>query len=185
MDNNGQFVTSIPEPAFARFVFADTRMAWLWLIVRLYVGWAWLEAGWSKFNNPAWVGDNAGTAITGFLKGALNKASGLHPDVQGWYADLIQNVALPNAETLSYIVTYSEIIIGVLLVVGLFTGIAAFLGSFMNMNFLLAGTVSVNPILIFFQLFLIFAWRIAGWYGLDRKLLPLLGTPWHEGKIFR
>ena len=28
----------IPEPALARFLFGDTRMAWFWLIVRLYVG---------------------------------------------------------------------------------------------------------------------------------------------------
>jgi len=26
--------TQIPEPPIARFLFADTRMAWLWLIVR-------------------------------------------------------------------------------------------------------------------------------------------------------
>jgi thiosulfate dehydrogenase (quinone) large subunit len=25
---------------------------------------------------------------------------------------------------------------------------------------------------------LILAWRIAGYYGVDRYLLPLLGTPW-------
>jgi thiosulfate dehydrogenase (quinone) large subunit len=27
--------SQIPEPPLARFLFADTRMAWLWLIVRL------------------------------------------------------------------------------------------------------------------------------------------------------
>jgi len=30
--------THVPEPPIARFLFADTRMAWFWLIVRLYVG---------------------------------------------------------------------------------------------------------------------------------------------------
>lgn len=185
MDKSSQFVTHIPEPAFARFVFADTRMAWLWLVVRLYVGWTWLEAGWAKFNNPAWTGDTAGAAVKGFLQGALAKSTGLHPDVQGWYGDLIQNVALPHAAFISHVVTYTEITLGILLILGLFTGIAAFVGSFMNMNFLLAGTVSINPILLFFQLFLIFAWRVAGWYGLDRKLLPMLGTPWREGKAFK
>jgi len=30
----------------------------------------------------------------------------------------------------------------------------------------------------FLGLFLILAWRIAGYYGADRYLLPLLGTPW-------
>jgi thiosulfate dehydrogenase [quinone] large subunit len=66
----------------------------------------------------------------------------------------------------------------------MFTGIAAFLGAFLNMNFLLAGAVSVNPIMLLIQLFLILAWRVAGWIGLDRMLLPLLGVPWSPGDFF-
>jgi thiosulfate dehydrogenase [quinone] large subunit len=27
---------------------------------------------------------------------------------------------------------------------------------------------------------LILAWRVAGYYGLDRYLLPMLGTPWRS-----
>ncbi len=38
--------TQVPEPPIARFLFADSRMAWFWLIVRVYVGWQWLVAGW-------------------------------------------------------------------------------------------------------------------------------------------
>jgi thiosulfate dehydrogenase [quinone] large subunit len=67
--------------------------------------------------------------------------------------------------------------------VGLFTGIAAFFGAFMNMNYLLAGTVSINPILFLGQLGLVLAWRIAGWIGLDRWVLPILGTPWHKIEV--
>ncbi len=40
--------THIPEPPIARFLFADTRMAWFWLLVRLYVGYQWLTAGLDK-----------------------------------------------------------------------------------------------------------------------------------------
>jgi thiosulfate dehydrogenase [quinone] large subunit len=32
---------------------------------------------------------------------------------------------------------------------------------------------------------LILAWRNAGYYGVDRYLLPALGTPWQPGKVFR
>jgi len=42
----------------------------------------------------------------------------------------------------------------------------------------LAGAVSTNPIIGGLALFLVLAWRIAGYYGGDRFLLPLLGTPW-------
>ncbi len=175
----------IPEPRLAKFIFGSSYLAWGWLVVRVYVGWEWLHAGWTKFNNPAWIGDKAGTAISGFLNGALKKSAGAHPDVQGWYADFIQNVALPHAETLSHLVTYGEILVGAALILGAFVGIAAFFGTFMNLNFLLAGTVSINPILLILQLFLVLAWRNAGWIGLDRFLLPMLGTPWDRGKLFR
>jgi len=45
--------TEIPENKVSRFLFADTRLAWVWLAVRLYVGWGWLNAGWEKLHNPA------------------------------------------------------------------------------------------------------------------------------------
>lgn len=61
---------------------------------------------------------------------------------------------------------------------GALTGIAAFFGLLMNVNYLFAGTVSPNPILAICCLGIVMAWRIAGWYGLDRWLLPALGKPW-------
>lgn len=175
----------IPEPKLARTAFASTRIAWFWLIVRVYVGYEWLVAGWAKVQNTAWVGEGAGTAIKGFLMGALQKTSGAHPDVSGWYAAFIQHVALPNAALFSTLVTFGEIAVGLGLILGLFTGIAAFFGTFMNLNYLFAGTVSINPFLLLLQLFLILAWRVAGWYGLDRYALPLLGTPWKPGALMR
>lgn len=54
----------------------------------------------------------------------------------------------------------------------------------MNANYPLAGTVSSNPILIILGTLLVLAWRNAGWIGLDRWLLPALGTPWQPGDVF-
>jgi thiosulfate dehydrogenase [quinone] large subunit len=45
--------------------------------------------------------------------------------------------------------------------------------------------VSTNPILLLIEIFLILAWKTAGWWGLDRWVLPALGTPWSPGLIFR
>jgi len=36
-----------------------------------------------------------------------------------------------------------------------------------------------------FGLFLVFAWRVCGWIGLDSVLLPALGLPWKPGTWFR
>ena len=175
----------LSEPPLSRLVFADTRFAWVWLIARVYIGYEWLVAGWEKLFNPAWTGPAAGAAVKGFLMGALQKTSGAHPDVSGWYASFIQNFGLPGATIFSYLVVYGEILIGIALILGLFTGISAFFGAFMNANYLFAGTVSVNPIMGLIQLFLILSWRTAGWFGLDRWVLPALGTPWQKGQLFR
>jgi thiosulfate dehydrogenase [quinone] large subunit len=47
----------------------------------------------------------------------------------------------------------------------------------LNFSFVFAGSAGVNPAMILVSLFLILAWRNAGWYGLDRFVLPRLGTP--------
>ena len=173
----------VEDPPLARFLFGDVRLSWLWLIVRLYVGYEWLSAGWAKIQNPVWFGAKAGTAITGFANGALTKSTGDHPDVQAFYAWFLQNVVLPNSAVWSYIITIGETLVGIALILGIFTGIAAFFGSFMNVNYLLAGTVSSNPILFVLATWLVLAWKTAGWLGLDRWILPLVGTPWKPGKI--
>jgi len=142
-------------------------------------------AGWEKLTSPVWVGGKAGIALAGFVAGALHKASGAHPDVSGWYASWLQHVVLPNVIAFSYVVSIGEFLVGIGLILGVFTGIAAFFGAFMNMNYLFAGTVSVNPLLFLIELFLILSWRTAGWLGIDRFLLPLLGTPWFPGKLFQ
>lgn len=164
----------VQESAIPHFLFSSSRSALLWLVVRVYLGYEWFTAGWEKIHNPAWVGDSAGVALTGFVNNALTKTAGAHPDVQGWYASFLQTTVLPNATLWSYMVAWSEVIIGVALILGLFVGLSAFFGSFMNLNFMLAGTVSVNPIWITLGVFLVLAWRVAGYWGLDRFVLPII-----------
>ena len=38
----------IEEPAFSKWLFGSSKAAWIWLIVRLWLGWEWLHAGWHK-----------------------------------------------------------------------------------------------------------------------------------------
>lgn len=176
--------TEIPENKVSRFVFADTRMAWFWLALRLYVGWGWLHAGWEKLHNPAWTGAKAGAGLGGFIAGALKKTTGANPDVRWWYGGFLKAIVQHHVVLFSFMVSYGETLVGVALILGVVTGIAAFFGCFMNMNYLLAGTVSVNPFWLGLTLFLILAWRVAGWYGADRWILTELGTPWKPGPVF-
>jgi thiosulfate dehydrogenase [quinone] large subunit len=62
--------------------------------------------------------------------------------------------------------------VGIALILGIMTGKAAFWGGFMNLNYLLAGTAGLNPLMLVFQIFLVLAWRTSGWIGLDRYIVP-------------
>ncbi len=171
----------IPENPVSWYLFNNTRSAWIWLVIRLYVGFTWLTSGWGKFGNPVWTGENAGAAIKGFVGGAIEKSE-TGGDVASWYAMFLENIVLPNSTVFSYIVVFGEIAVGLGLVLGLLTGIAAFFGSIMNATFLFAGTLSANPVLFILATWLVLAWKVAGWYGLDRWALPRLGTPWARNK---
>jgi thiosulfate dehydrogenase [quinone] large subunit len=169
---------TIDDPPLARALFTDTRWAWIWLAVRLYVGWNWLTEGLAKAQDPSWTGAASGTFLATWITRALTKTAGAHPDVQGWYGLFLSHVVLPHAAFWSTCVTFGEIAVGIGLILGLFTGIAAFFGTAMNASYLLAGTVSINPVLFALASLLVLAWKTAGWWGIDRWLLPAAGTPW-------
>lgn len=76
------------------------------------------------------------------------------------------------------VIAFGETAVGLGLIFGAFTGIAAVSGAFMNLNFMLAGSSSTNPVLLLLGFLIVLAWKTAGYIGLDRFLLPLLGTPW-------
>ena len=39
------------EPRWARFLFASSTAAWLWLVIRLYMASVFLPAGWEKITS--------------------------------------------------------------------------------------------------------------------------------------
>ena len=173
---------TVEQSAFIHFLTASTTSAPLWLLARLYLGYEFLMAGWGKFTNPVWFGSDAGAALQGFVNGAVAKtacapnvaAAACHPDVQMWYASFLQSTVLPHVMVWSNAVVLGELAIGLGLIVGLCTGAAAFFAFFMSLNFLMAGTVSTNPILIVFALSIFAARRVAGYWGLDRYARPFM-----------
>jgi thiosulfate dehydrogenase [quinone] large subunit len=175
----------VEDPPFARFLFGSTRAAWLWLIVRLYVGYAWIDAGLHKVQDPKWAfGD--GSAILGYWQNAVKvpPAAPRAAITYDWFRGFLQFLMDNGAHSwMGGLVAYGELLVGVGLIVGAFVGIAAFFGALMNMNFMLAGSASTNPLLFLLAVGLILAWKIAGYYGADRILLPLLSTPWRGVSI--
>ena len=150
-----------------RSVFVNPKSSWFWLLVRVYLGWQWLEAGYEKVINPAWSGGSAGGALTGFINGALAKTVGAHPDVSIPYAWFLKSFVLTHVVAWSNLVAYGELLVGVGLILGALTFLSAFFGMFMNLNYLLAGTVSVNPQMLILSLLIMLAKKTSGIIGLD------------------
>jgi thiosulfate dehydrogenase (quinone) large subunit len=178
----GATVVEIEGPAFARFLLSNSRAGLLWLPIRVFLGFAWLDSGIHKIVDPAW---RDGSALTAFWTRIVEvPEEGRPPITYEWYRGLIQALLDGgHADWFSWVVMLGEIAVGLGLLVGALTGIAAFFGALMNMSFMLAGSASTNPVLFTLAIGLILAWRVAGYYGLDRYLLPRLGTPWRPGTL--
>jgi thiosulfate dehydrogenase (quinone) large subunit len=46
------------------------------------------------------------------------------------------------------------------------------------------GSASTNGLLFAIATGMVLVWRNAGWIGLDRWLLPAIGTQWKPGRVF-
>ena len=175
----------IEGPAFTRFLFGNSRAGLFWLPIRLFVGFTWLEAGYHKFSGTGWM--DGGSALQGYWTHAVAvpaAGAGSPAITYDWYRTFLQTLLDNNAYTwFAPLIAFGEMAVGLGLILGVLTGFAAFFGAMMNMSFLLAGSASVNPVLFTLAIGLILAWKVAGYYGLDRFILPMLGTPWHPGPI--
>ena len=160
----------------------------IWLAARLWVGWIWLDAGWDKVRDSAWVGSDAGTAINGYLTNASSDrmTKGAFPPVSDWYSWLIDNVFLKIDTPLSYVIAFSEVAIGLMLIFGAFTMAAAFWGALLNLQFMLAGSLSAgeNPLMFTYSMLFMVAGAAAYRYGVDRALIPRMHHAWSQRHFF-
>ena len=187
------------EPRFAKWLFASPAAGLIWLVVRVYIGYEWLHAGWGKvtgteaniwtwhfaYTPESWL--RTAAPLQGFTKYALSGAAqGANSSVNyGWYASFLRWIGEPGpAAVFAKLIALGECAIGIALILGLFTGIAAFFAGLLSVSFGLAGVAGVNPVFFMAEVFMILAWRNAGYYGLDRWVLPAIGTPWHRGELF-
>ena len=174
----------VQNPTFVQFLFESPRSAPLWLGVRLFMGLNWLLSGFGKLSNPEWMN---GSSLQAFWERAVAIPETGRPAITfDWYRNFLQGLLSGNHQTwFAPLVALGETLVGLALILGAFVGVAAFIGAFMNMNFMLAGSASSNPLLFTLAVLLVLAWKVAGYYGLDRYLLPMLGAPWAPGPLFR
>ncbi|SEP69182.1 thiosulfate dehydrogenase [quinone] large subunit [Virgibacillus subterraneus] len=152
---------------FVNFIRNNKVAAGVLAFLRIYIGYQWLTGGYGKI-----AGGNFDAS--GFMQGAIASASGEHPAVQGWWATFLETFALPNAELFSFMVMWGELLVGLALIIGIFTNFAALMGITMNFAFLFSGTVSTNAQMVLITVFILVAGYNAGRFGLDRWVVPFL-----------
>ncbi len=175
----------VSDPPIARFLFNDTRSAPIWLALRIWIGLDWFYAGYEKMVGTGWL--DGGKGLMGYWKGAVAVTpAGKTSITYTWYRDFLNGLIDSQSYTwFSWLIVFGEIAVGLGLIFGCLTAIAAFFGTLMNFSFMLAGSSSSNPMMFALTVFIILAWKNAGWYGLDRYVLPAIGTPWRSGYLFK
>jgi thiosulfate dehydrogenase [quinone] large subunit len=110
-------------------------------------------------------------------------AEGRPPIAFAWYREFLQSMIDAQVYTwFARVIAVSEVLIGVALIIGIFVGLTAFFAGFMNWNFIMAGSASVNGVFFGLAVLLVLAWKIAGYIGLDYFLLPRVGDLWATNK---
>jgi len=136
-------------------------------LLRVYIGYDWMTHGYQKIKS-------GGFDASGFIQGAIANSGGENPTVQGWWGTFLEKAALPNVELFNVLVPWGEFLVGLGLILGVFTTFSVLMGITMNFAFLFSGTVSTNAQLVLLQIFLLVAGYNAAQYGLDRYVLPFI-----------
>jgi thiosulfate dehydrogenase [quinone] large subunit len=172
------------DPKFWRLLTGNVYWAVLWLPLRFFIGREWLAAGEEKIRSSAWM--SGGSALKGYWTNSTAVPQTGRPAITyGWYRHLLTYML--NHEWYTWfakVIAIGEFLVGIGLIVGALVAIAAFFGTVMNFAYLLAGSSSTNPVLFGLSIFIILGWKVAGYWGLDRYLLPMLGVPWKAGTVF-
>jgi thiosulfate dehydrogenase [quinone] large subunit len=171
----------------SNWLYRSRETSLLWLVMRLWLGYQWVNAGYQKIWGAEravfWFGGGAG--VKGFASaGVTGSTAGTGGASYGWWAAFLHNFVVPNASWIAKFISIGEILVGVALILGLFTGAAAFAGLLLNLTYMFTGSAGVNPMYMILEILLILAWRNAGWFGLDRFVLGSTWTPYRLGRVF-
>jgi len=109
-------------------------------LLRIVVGAWFLKAVWTKLTLAHVAGVVPYPAVSprflGFHPKRVAEFAADNPI--GWYKEFLQDTVLPHAKLFATLQAYGEVAVGIGLVLGLFTGLAALIGLVLAVNFGLA-----------------------------------------------
>jgi thiosulfate dehydrogenase [quinone] large subunit len=175
-----------PVPGAWQWLTTSKIAAVAWTAMRVWLGVMWIQAGTAKL----WGAESAA-----FLHGGGVAGFAAHgTPAYSWWGTFLHGFVVPNAGWIGVLVAVSEFAIGIALVAGLFTRVAALGSLALLFTYVMSGTASVCAFYALIAIVLLTMWRTSGWIGLDgliagyRQRHPSSGThhlslhlPWERG----
>jgi thiosulfate dehydrogenase [quinone] large subunit len=148
-------------PRAVEFLMQSKVMAIGWTAMRVWLGIMWIQTGVSKLwgaENPAFLHNN-GAGVAGFAAHGVPAYS--------WWGSFLHGFVVPNSGWIGILVAVAEFVIGVALVLGLFTRVAALGSLALLFTYVMSGTASVCAFYAFFAVVIFATWRTSTWLGVD------------------
>lgn len=171
-------------PRTLQWMARSKAMAVVWTAMRVWLGVMWIQAGdaklWGK-ENSAFL-HNGGSGVAGFAAHGVAAYS--------WWGTFLHHFVVPNASWIGILVALSEFVIGLALVAGFLTPLAALASLGLLFTYVMSGTASVCAWYALFAIVLLAVWRTASWLGADGLMAgyfqrrhdrpPTLAVPAHS-----
>jgi thiosulfate dehydrogenase [quinone] large subunit len=132
-----------------------------WTAMRVWLGIMWIQAGVAKLwgaENSAFLHNN-GAGVAGFAAHGTPAYS--------WWGTFLHGFVVPNSGWIGILVAVAEFTVGVALVLGLFTRVAALGSLALLFTYVMSGTASVCAFYALFAIVILATWRTSSWIGVD------------------
>jgi thiosulfate dehydrogenase [quinone] large subunit len=135
--------------------------ALVWTAMRVWLGVMWIQAGVAKIWGAEAAGflHNNGAGVAGFAAHGTPAYS--------WWGSILHGFVVPNAGWIGVLVAVAEFAIGIALVAGLFTRVAALGSLALLFTYVMSGTASVCAFYALFAIVILVMWRTSSWIGVD------------------
>ena len=145
-----------------------------WLAMRVWLGIMWIQAGWAKLfgaENAYFLHHN-GAGVAGFAAHGTPAYT--------WWGSFLHGFVVPQAGWIGVLVAVGEFTIGVALVAGLFTRIAAVASLALLFTYVMSGTASVCAFYALLAIVILTMWRTSSWIGADGLIAGYRQRHHHE-----
>jgi thiosulfate dehydrogenase (quinone) large subunit len=148
-----------------------------WTAMRVWLGIMWIQAGSAKLwgaENPAFLHNN-GAGVAGFASHGVAAYT--------WWGSFLNSFVVPNSGWIAVLVAVAEFAIGVALVAGLFTRVAAIGSLALLFTYVMSGTASVCAFYALFAIVILVMWRTSSWLGIDGLVASYRQHHHHESGL--